>query len=84
MESFVPLMSMNTKQIDYFTIFCRMVLASLLVYSTYTIYNEPNLIDDGYLHVKEIVSDMFTYVEDKIIAHHVNYILKIKGFNCFY
>jgi len=63
---------MSTKPIDYFAIFCRLVLASLLVYTTYTFYFEPNLIDDAYLHVREIVSDMFTYIEDKIIAHHVN------------
>lgn len=71
MDSFVPLISMNAKPIDYFSIFCRMVLAAMLVYTTYTFYYEPNLIDDAYLHVKEIVTDMFSYVEDKIIAHHV-------------
>jgi len=50
----------------------RMVLAGFLIYATYSIYVEPTLIDDGYQHAKEAFFDMFTYVEDKIIAHHVN------------
>jgi len=70
-ESFTPLVSMTTKPIDYFSIFCRLVLALMLVYTGYLFYTEPNLIDDAYLHVREIVTDMFSYVEDKIIAHHV-------------
>ncbi len=49
-----------------------MVLAALLLYTSYCLYNDPNLIDDGYIHLKEAISDMFTYVEEKIIAHHVN------------
>jgi hypothetical protein len=49
-----------------------MVLAGFLIYATYSIYVEPTLIDDGYQHAKEAFFDMFTYVEDKIIAHHVN------------
>jgi len=65
-----------------------MVLAGLVFYTTFTIYNEPNLIDDAYVHIYEAVSDMFTYVEDKIVAHHVKFFFKIKLFllinkNCY-
>lgn len=48
-----------------------MVIAGLAIYSVYSIYMEPTLIDDGYQHAKEAFFDMFTYVEDKIIQHHV-------------
>lgn len=70
LESFSPLYSYETKPITYFSILCRIVLAGIVVYSSYSIYTEPTLIDDGYNHIKEIISDMFTYVEDKIIQHH--------------
>jgi hypothetical protein len=62
----------------------RMLLAVFLIYSSYSIYVEPTLIDDGFQHAKEAFFDMFTYVEDKIIQHHVlnliYYYLKTKNF----
>ena len=66
------MISYETKHIDLLSVICRMILACILVYSAYSVYTEPNLIDDGYEHFKEAFLDMFIYVEDKIIAHHVN------------
>lgn len=49
----------------------RLVLASFVVYTTYVVYFEPTLLDEAYSHVKEIVVDVFGYVENKIIHSHV-------------
>ena len=74
-DSFFPLTSYETKPIDLLSVICRMILACIAVYSSYSVYMEPTLIDDGYDHFKEAFFDMFTYVEDKIIQHHVNKII---------
>ena len=70
-ESFKPFYSFERRKNDTLLYFLfRLAIATTVVYSCWTIYNEPQLIDEFYIHLGEIYHDVLGWGNEKIINYH--------------